>query len=757
MSSEPEGGAIGGTKADAGDTAARHIGLLGATQLGVGAIIGGDILVLAGVALATAGPSTLVAYLLNGAIALLTALSFAEMASKFPESGGMYAFAKKVLTVETAFAAGWAVWSATIVASALYALGFAYFGIALGNQIWRGLRGVEPPWLDSRSATTALAVGAIAAVSLSLVRQVRRGGRWLNVVKLLAFAMLIAGGFWACGRRTAGDVAASFRPFFAGGLAGLFQAMGYTFTNLHGFDLIAAAGGEVREPARTIPRSMIYSLGISLAVYLPLLFVVVAAGTPAGQAASEAAAREPEAVVTIAAWNFLGPFGYGLVMAAGVLSMLSALHANLFAASRIAHAMARDRTLPAPLRLVSVGRGTPYVAVLITASIAALILLALPNLAAAGAASSLIFLVAFALAHWIAILVRQRSGDRPPLFRAPLFPAVPVVGGLTCLGLAIFQGSVVPAAGLVVLVWLGVGGLLYLGLFAHRARILDASATALDPELVRLRGKSPLILVPIANPQNAPAMVGVAQALAPPDVGRVLLMSVVAARREDTPAESRERIANAQAVLRESLTAAFQLGVVPESLVTIAPEPMAEIARVARTYRCEGMLVGLSDIAEDQRAAASLEVLLGTTDTDIVVLRAPLGWQLSAARRVLVPVGGRGAHEQLLARLLGSLLRTADRRFTFLRVVPKRASAGDRKKARRLLTYLAEGEVGQQAEIEIVASDSPEEEVARRANQSDLVILGVQRLSRRYKLFGRFTRRTAQLTQCPIIVISSRG
>jgi basic amino acid/polyamine antiporter, APA family len=299
--------------------------------------------------------------------------------------------------------------------------------------------------------------------------------------------------------------------------------------------------------------------------------------------------------------------------------------------------------------------------------------------------------------------------------------------------------------------------LLYLGLFAHRARVLDASATALDPELVRLRGKSPLVLVPIANPQNAPAMVAVAQALAPPEVGRVLLLSVVTARPGSEAGDHRERIAAAQAVLRESLTAAFQLGVVPEALVTVAADPMAEIARVARSYRCQGMLVGSSDLAADERGATPLEGLLSGTDTDIVVLRAPLGWQLAGVQRVLVPVGGRGVHEQLLAQLLGSLLRTGNRRFTFLRVVPRRASAGDRKKARRLLAYLAEGEVGRQAEIEIVASDTPEEEVARQADASDLVILGVQRLSRRYKLLGGFTRRMAQLTNCPIIAISSRG
>jgi hypothetical protein len=108
-----------------------------------------------------------------------------------------------------------------------------------------------------------------------------------------------------------------------------------------------------------------------------------------------------------------------------------------------------------------------------------------------------------ALVHWITILVRQRSVLRPPPFCVPLFPLVPVTGGLACAVLAGYEGWAVPSAGIIVTAWLSVGGVLFLGLFAHRARLADASSEALDPELVRLRGHSPLVLVPIANPNNA--------------------------------------------------------------------------------------------------------------------------------------------------------------------------------------------------------------------------------------------------------------
>ncbi|MGD8872071.1 MAG: amino acid permease, partial [Gemmatimonadota bacterium] len=76
----------------------RSLGLWAATGVGVGAIVGGGILALAGVAFATTGPSAIVAFVLNGGIAFMTAVSFAELASRFPESGGTYTYARKVLT-----------------------------------------------------------------------------------------------------------------------------------------------------------------------------------------------------------------------------------------------------------------------------------------------------------------------------------------------------------------------------------------------------------------------------------------------------------------------------------------------------------------------------------------------------------------------------------------------------------------------------------------------------------------------------------
>ena len=143
------------------DVKMKHsLGLLGATAVGVGAIVGGGILALAGVAFATTGAGAIAAFALNGVIAVVTALSFAEMSSRFPQSGGSYVFAKKVLSVRAAFAVGWVVWTASVAAAALYALGFATFAVFSADHLWRAFLGDPPVWLAHPRLVTFLAAAA---------------------------------------------------------------------------------------------------------------------------------------------------------------------------------------------------------------------------------------------------------------------------------------------------------------------------------------------------------------------------------------------------------------------------------------------------------------------------------------------------------------------------------------------------------------------------------------------------------------------
>ena len=375
------------------------MGLASATGIGIGAIVGGGILALAGVAFAATGPAALLAFALNGCIAVLTALSFAEMSTAFPESGGTYTFAKKVLSVRSAFAFGWVGWFASIVAGVLYAMGFAAYATIALNQLWAAFFGETPAWLAGSGLSSALALGATAFYTLGLVRKSAGGGNWINYAKVAVFALLIAGGFWVLSEWRLDQMRASMSPFLPSGSLGLLQAMGYTFITLQGFDLIAAVAGEVREPGKVLPRAMLLSLAAALVIYLPLLFIIATVGVEAGSSVAQMSRESPEVIVAVAVENYLGKTGFWLVLAAALLSMLSALQANLLAASRVALSMARDHTLPAALGEIDARYNTPVMAICASALTMATILLVVPDVAAAGAAASLIFLVSFALTH----------------------------------------------------------------------------------------------------------------------------------------------------------------------------------------------------------------------------------------------------------------------------------------------------------------------------------------------------------------------
>ena len=719
----------------------RHIGLLAAIGIGVGAIVGGGILALAGVAFAETGSGAFLAFALNGVIALVTAMSFAELATAFPHSGGPYVFAKRVLTVGTAFLVGWIVWFASIQAAVLYAVGFAAF--ALEGAAGSLPDGVSGPW-----ALTTLAALATIACTLAVARSPAGGGNAVNVAKVVVFGVLIVGGVVVWAERGPSHERAALLPH---GPVGLLRAMGYTFIALQGFDLIAAVAGEVKDPRRTVPRAMFAALAIALAIYLPLLVIVVAVGVPQGRTLAEFVSEHPETVLAEAARNYLGESGYWLVIAAGVLSMLSALLANVYAASRIARAMGRDRTLPTIVERTHARLGTPAVAAGVTAAIALAILVAVGDVASAGAASSLSFLLAFALANVLCVVVRRRKPGHGG-FRVPLWPALPVGAAVLCTALAVFQGVVVPAAGLVVGGWLAIGVLAYLFVFASRARVRDAVSEVLDADLLELRGRSPLVLVPVTRGSDPGVLALLAACVSPPRVGRVLLLNVVPRVTEEFDRE----VPHSAALLRDSLSAAVHAGARTEALATQAHDPWEEYERVARVHRCATLLIGTAELS-DEVLRGRLEWLASHLTANLIVARLPEGWRPEDTERVLVPIRG-GTYGSLRARMLASLRHRAapQMEVVYLLVLPTSTTERQRRRAERSFEDLMRSEVATSSSMRSVLSDDPSAAIAEQATGCDLLVLGLSRVSATARTFGPLIRKVVAATDCAAMILSER-
>jgi len=725
----------------------RHIGLIGATGIGVGAIVGGGILALAGIAFASTGPAAIVAFGLNGVIAALTAASFAELGERFPESGGTYTYAKKVLSIEAAFLVGWVVWFASILAGVLYALGFAAF-VFEGLDHALTTHGESVGWIRRAGPRVALALAAVAFYALSLVRRAVGAGYGTTVGKLIVFVILIAGGVWVWVGTDAAALAGRLVPFFSAGPLGLVEAMGYTFIALQGFDLIAAVGGEVRDPDRNLRRSMFAALAIALAVYLPLLFLIATVGAPVDVPLADAAATDPAGFVAEAAGRFMGPAGYWLVIGAGVLAMLSALQANLLGSSRVAYAMARDRTLPRALGRLRHRSGTPAVAVATTAAIIAVLAAVVGDVSVAGAASSLIFLVSFTLVHWAAILARRRSGD-------PRLPVLPAVGGALCLALAVSQALAVLEAGIVVSFWLAAGAAFYFVLLAPGARLADVMALARDPMLARYRGRSPLVLVPIANPASAAGLVDVAATLRTPGAGRILLLSVVHPPQPQVEGAGRD-LRDTERLLGETLQRSLESGLVAETLFTIAADTWREIARVARLHRCETVLMGFPSLTLPE-VETRLEAVIGAVDAEVVIVRAPYRWRIADAKRVLIPLGPRRDHSRLRARLLASLRRTDGRSLTFLHTVPPGISAAARRREERDIRAVADDEAAGAFEVCIEEAAEPAEGILRHAREAEVIVMGVERGAQGRHTLGHISLAVARESETPVVLIVRRG
>ena len=249
---------------------ARDLGLFDATMIGIGAMIGAGM----------AGPAALLAFILNGFVTLLTALSYAELASSYPESGGGYSYIRKAFPGPVGFVSGWMLWFCYVIACSLYALGF-------GSYFWEFLHRYFP--LLSEAAFGVLGDGmalilVTVAISVAVILINMRGtaltGKLENL--LTVAKMIILAIFIFYGLKQIVDIptqaASSFRPFMPQGFSGVVLAMGLTFIAVEGYDLIATVAEEIKEPKKTIPRATMIALSVTVVFYLLIVVVCIEAG-----------------------------------------------------------------------------------------------------------------------------------------------------------------------------------------------------------------------------------------------------------------------------------------------------------------------------------------------------------------------------------------------------------------------------------------------------------------------------------------------
>ncbi|PHQ39732.1 amino acid transporter [Halorubrum persicum] len=470
---------------------AAELGLLDATMIGMGAMIGAGIFVLTGLAADIAGPAAIFVFLFNGVVTAFTGLSYAELAASIPKSGGGYAFVRETFDDLPSFLMGWMLWFAYMIAGGLYALGFAPNFLELlhvyGLTAAPGEVGaIAVPILPvSVPAAVGLALAAVALlVTVNALSTAASGSAEtvFTAVKIAILVVFVAFGFLSAGG--GGETSFTFQqfdPLFPAGNSpfSILPAMGLTFIAFEGYDLITTVTEEVENPRENIPRAIFYSLGATVVVYA--LVVVVAIGT----LGAEGLAAAGEAGIAQAATSFM-PTGLPIIRNGGALivfgavfSTLTALNAVVIASSRVAFSMGREGQLLPRLGRIHHRYGTPFLAILVSA-VVMLGSVALPT-ESAGNMSSLFFLLSFIIVNAAVIkLRRERPNMRRP-YEMPYYPIPPVLGivlnSLLTVVLVVYLVRTDPLALALSVGWILAGGLAY---YALRLRRRGSPAESTD-------------------------------------------------------------------------------------------------------------------------------------------------------------------------------------------------------------------------------------------------------------------------------------
>lgn len=434
----------------------RDLGLFSVTMIGVGAMIGAGIFVLTGIAAGVAGPAILLAFLLNGIVALFTASAYAELGGSIPEAGGGYLWVKESLPQPSGFLSGWMSWMAHSVACSLYAVGFgAYFGEVLTEF---NVHLLVPHELLKK----ILAIIIVIVFSYINYRGAKETGKAGNVITVLKIAILLL--FVLMGSKVIfGEPHRldHFFPFLSNGFLGVLTAMGLTYIAFQGYEIIAQSGEEIKNPRKNIPRAIFYSLIIVVPIYIFVAFIALGIVNSGEMTAWDFLAQKEEVAMVEAARN-IGQWGCAVLLIGGLLSTISALNATIYSSSRVSFAMGRDFNLPKAFSRIHKKFKTPSGSLFVSSILIISMVLLLPIEDIASSAG-IMFLFLFIFVNVALIHIRRKKPGLLKGYRSPLFPLIPILGIVTQGVLIVVMFAYSPKSFFITLLWIGVGLSVYYG------------------------------------------------------------------------------------------------------------------------------------------------------------------------------------------------------------------------------------------------------------------------------------------------------
>jgi len=419
------------------------LGLLAVVAIGVGGMVGGGIFAVLGLAVQLAHGGTPVAFLVAGAVALLTAYSYAKLSVAFPSRGGTVTF------LDRAFGPGLMtgslnimLWLSYVVMLSLYASAFGGYGATFLPQSWQSV---------GKHLLATFAVVAIAGLNMLKAEVIGRAENWIVGLKVLILVTFVGVGL--AGVKTTQISPSSWSPtiqLVAGGMI--------IFLAYEGFELIANTARDVRDPGRVLPRAYFIAVGFVIALYFLVALVTV------GNLSIDKIVASSDYALAEAARPFLGSAGFTLIVVAALLSTASAINATLYGASRLSYTIARDGELPSALERKVWGK--PLEGLLITAALTLLVtnLFDLTSISTIGSSG---FLLVFAAVNLANVRRARQTNSHAWISALGAFACLAALGALIWQTARTTASNLWPLLGLVLL------SLLIEGSFRSASRRID--------------------------------------------------------------------------------------------------------------------------------------------------------------------------------------------------------------------------------------------------------------------------------------------
>jgi amino acid transporter/nucleotide-binding universal stress UspA family protein len=737
----------------------RDLSLFDITMIGVGAMIGAGIFVLTGIAAGAAGPALILSFALNGIVTIFTAMVYAELGSAIPEAGGGYLWVKEGLPGPNAFLAGWMSWFAHAVAGSLYALGFgAYLALVL-SQFDLSVAGLEGEFLHKTLAVVI--IGVFLYINFRGSSEIGLVGNIVTVLKVIVLVIFVGSGLWAIFKNP--DYLNKFQNFAPNGFGGILTAMGLTFIAFEGYEIIVQAGEEVKNPRQNIPKAVFLSLVIVVPIYMLVAFVALGAVNPETNIPTyQWLSRHAELGVAEAARQFM-PFGTILLLIGGLLSTMSALNATTFSSTRVSFAMGRDKNLPNAFAAVHPRTRTPHIALALSGVLIIFMAVAIP-IEDVAAAADIMFLLLFLQVNVAVITIRKKYGDRLNYgYLMPFFPIVPIIGIITKLFLALFMFNYSPLAWYFALAWMGVGLLGYY--FYARPREAAKSHTPVILEEKRVvetptEERPYRVLVPLANPASAPALLKPAIQAARRHDGVVTLLHVLTVPEQLPLSAARPYLEKGKTLLNNVLKQVEAENVPAEAVIRISHWPHQAIIHTAFEKKANLLVIGWRGRrGVDAIIGKNIDQIIELVNCNVLVVQQTPDVRL---HKILVPIANPVQLDFAL-EVAELMANDDDTEINVLHVFPPTTTPDEQRSYRQKLQGRIDWYRQQHPHVngtiklqEMMAAD-PVEAIVATARDQDCLILGATRDNwLKQQFFGSKPLQIVQQVGCPVVLVRPR-